>query len=142
MWRAGLSVVVGIATCLSFAAPAQAGGGGTVSITRTNGTVLIRPVDFQSGRALGPWRSATKDVLVGTYLMRTGRGSWAHVSLPFGIRQRGRWRYLPGGCVDGSSLIRIDSYADSAIRVLRGKLSPLDGKRTGRLPNQMGWGTS
>jgi len=98
MWRAGLSVVVGIATCLSFAAPAQAGGGGTVSITRTNGTVLIRPVDFQSGRALGPWRSATKDVLVGTYLMRTGRGSWAHVSLPFGIRQRGRWRYLPGGC--------------------------------------------
>jgi len=113
-----------------------------VSILETNGSVLIRPVDFHSGRPTGRWRRARKGGLDGTFLMRVGRGSWAHLALPFRIREAGHWRYLPGGCVDSGSLVRIDSYTDSAIRVVQGKISPVDGKRSGRLPNRMGWGSS
>jgi hypothetical protein len=142
MWRMSLLVTAGIAVFLGLAIPALAGGGGGVSITRTRGRVMMRPIDFRSGRPTGPWRQAKKGGVDGTYLMRVGRGSWAHVTLPFRVRQRGQWRSLPGGCVDSGSLVRIDSYADSSIRTLRGKVSRLDGKRVGRLPSHMGWGSS
>lgn len=138
MRRKWLHVVVGLGALLGGTAPAGAGGGGAVVIQRIHGDVLIRPIDYQTGRPTGAWRRAQKGGLLGSFLLRTGRRSWAHVELPFMVRQGGRLRYLPGGCVDSGSLIRIDSAADSTIQVLRGKMSPADGKRAGRLPARLG----
>jgi hypothetical protein len=60
------------------------------------------------------------------------------VNLPFRFREGGNWRRVPVGCIDSRSLVRIDSYADSSVQVLRGKITPADGKRSGRLPDRMG----
>jgi hypothetical protein len=120
------------------AAPACAGGGGPVSITRVHGSVQIREIDWKTGKALGPWRQTRTRGLIGSYLLRTGRGSFAHLELPFRIREGAQWRYVPEGCVDSGSLVRIESYADSMVRVVRGRISITDGKRLGRLPSVMG----
>ena len=118
--------------------PASAGGGGTVAITGLHGSVMIREIDYHTGQPTGAWRRAKSTDLVGTYLLRTGRGSWAHISLPFRIREQVQWRYVPRGCVDSQSVVRIDSYADSSVRLVRGQISKADGKRAGRLPSVMG----
>jgi hypothetical protein len=118
---------------------AFARGGGEESVLRTKGTVLVRPISEFGGEALGPWRPARKGALrEGSYELKTTRGSWAHLQLPFKVQIGGKLRYVPGGCVDSRSLIRIDSYADSEIRVVRGKISLMDGRSKGRLPNHMG----
>jgi hypothetical protein len=131
-------IAAGIAAMLSLPVPAAAGGGGPVVITQTHGRVLLRPIDFRTGRPTGRWRPAPKGGLLGTYLLRTGRGSWSHLDLPFRILGGGEWKYVGAACVDSGSTVRIDSYADSTVEVLRGRISPADGRRVGRLPNRMG----
>jgi hypothetical protein len=130
--------VLGLAVLCCAAAPASAGGGGPVSILRLRGSVLIREIDFKTGKPIGAWKPAKTKGLIGTYLLRTGRRSWAHLDLPFRIRERGQWKYVPAACVDSRSVVRIDSYADSEVRLVRGRISKADGKRVGRLPSVMG----
>src|SRR5688572_15506176 len=113
-WCAGAAVLLACA-----AAPAGAGGGGPVSITGVRGSVLIREVDFHTGQARGPWRLARKGNLIGSYLLKTADGSWAHLHLPFSLRRAGKWVPAPDGCVDSRSVVRIHSYADSTVEVLR-----------------------
>jgi hypothetical protein len=72
------------------------------------------------GYAVGRWQPARTGELVGTYLLRTGPRSWAHLNA--------------GGCVDSNSLVHIESVADFIIRVRRGQVSAADGKRGEGLP--------
>jgi hypothetical protein len=130
--------MLGLAATLTVAVPAGAGGGGAVGIQRIHGDVQIRPLHYRTGRPTGPWRQAEKGGLLGSFMLRTGRGSWAHVELPFLVPQGGRLRYVPAGCIDPGSLVRIDSAADSTIQVIRGQISVADGKRGGSLPRRLG----
>jgi hypothetical protein len=132
--------VFGLAVACCAAAPVAAGGGGAVAITGLHGRVRIREIDSHTGQPTGPWRPARTGVLDGTYLLRTDRASWAHINLPFRLRKGSGWRDVPTGCIDRQSVVRIDSYADSVVSVMRGQISEADGKRVGHLPRVMGSG--
>ncbi len=122
--------LIGIAmAALLLTAPTHAGGP-SAAITRIHGDVDIRPLQrgckyrrFPPGAAMqierfAPglhWRRAKLGELGGTFLVRTGPRSSVHLNGDL-------------GCVDSNSLVRIDSGCGFAIKVLRGKVSAVDGR--------------
>src|SRR5207249_2443652 len=104
----------------------------SVEITRLRGDVEIRPLQpgceyrrcppgarevqiepFAPGRH---WRKPKLGELTGSFLVRTGARS--------SMRLNGNL-----GCVDSNSLVRIDSGCGFSIKVLRGRISAVDGRR-------------
>jgi hypothetical protein len=128
------SAALAVALPLAVAAPTQAGGPG-VDITVIRGTVEMKPLESgmyrwppPNGRALQrvkvtgeQWRPATRGEVVGTYLLRTGSGSYAHL-------------VGSGYCLDANSLVRVESGCGFRITVLKGRISKADGKRGKALP--------
>jgi len=106
---------LGAAVCLYVASPAQAGGIGQVVITGLHGRVEIKPL-HPGGR----WQRAKIGGLQGMYLLRTGPRSWVHLG-------------NTKACVDSNTLLFIGSGSDSEIKVRRGRVSAIDGKRGKRL---------
>ena len=93
-------------------APAHSGGRYPMVITKIHGDVHVR-TDQPGSR----WQKATLGALVaGTYLLRTGPHSHAHLNRTF-------------RCVDSGSLIRINFDSEASIDVLRGQMSAVVGKR-------------
>ena len=115
LWLVG----VGVGVLMGAACRARAGGN-SVAIARIHGKLGIRSI--QPG---GPWRRAKPGILTGTYLLRTGPCSWAH------LEERGGWlpRRFNRGCVDARSLLRVESSCGFHIQVLRGQISAVDGRR-------------
>ena len=113
-------VVVGLVTLLGAPSPSSAGGN-VVRITAIRGRVEIKPLEGG-----GSWRRAELGELQGTFLLRTGPRSWAH------LQEAGAWRprRLDRGCVDANSLLRVGSWGCGfQIEVLRGRISAVDGRR-------------
>lgn len=100
------------ATALVAFTPAYAGGRYPLYLTEIHGDVQIR-LDQPGSR----WRTPKLGALEGgTYLLRTGPHSYAHLNRTF-------------RCVDSESLIRINFDSEATIDVLRGQMSAVDGKR-------------
>ena len=92
--------------------PLKAGGRYPMYITTISGTVQVR-LDQPGSR----WHNAKLGSLEGgTYLLRTGPHSYAHLLRNF-------------RCVDSDSLIRINFDSEASIDVLRGQMSAVDGRR-------------
>jgi len=109
---AALAPAFAFAALFFAAVPAEAGGRYPIYITKVYGTVETR-ADVPGSH----WRKATLgDLAGGTYLLRTGPNSYAHLN--------GNFR-----CVDSQSLIRINFDSEASIDVLRGQMSAVDGKR-------------
>jgi hypothetical protein len=109
---------IAITAMLIAAAPARAGGRYPMRITELHGNVQVRLTKGGSH-----WRPAKLGTLErGTYLLRTGRGSYAHLL--------GNFR-----CVDANSLVRINWDSEASIDVLSGQMSAVDGKRGKSLPD-------
>ena len=119
---------VGLAAFLGASSPASAGGN-SLAITKVRGRVEIKPL-----QPAGHWSRAKPGPIVGTYLLRTGPHSWAH------LVERGGW--VPcrfnRGCVDARSLVRVESSCGFRLDVLRGQISAVDGKRGKSLFKTMG----
>jgi len=113
-WKSVL-LGLGMAVCLGAASPAKSGGIGQVVIAKLHGRVEIKPL--QAG---GRWQRAKPSTLQGMYMLRTGPRSWVHLG-------------NTKGCVDSNSLVFIGSGSDSEIKVRRGRVSAIDGKRGKRL---------
>jgi len=127
-WLVGVCLVA----LLGAPAPTGAGGAGPLALTRISGVVEIKLLvdggeywhqragsDRRVIESLGPvgrWKRAKTGDIVGTFLLRTGPRSWVHLDHRL-------W------CVDANSLVRIESYADYGIEVLRGQVSRADGRR-------------
>jgi hypothetical protein len=125
-------VGIGLAALLGAPAPTGAGGGGPLELTRISGVVEIKLLAdggeywhqragsdrrvIESLRPVGRWQRAKTGYIVGTFLLRTGPRSWVHLDDRL-------W------CVDANTLVRIESYADYGIQVLRGQVSRADGRR-------------
>jgi hypothetical protein len=110
---------IALLTLLAVTSPARAGGRYPLSITQVYGDVQVR-LDQPGSR----WQKPKLGALMGgTYLLRTGPHSYAHLS--------GQFR-----CVDSDSLIRIHFDSEASIDVLRGQMSAVDGKRGKSLPDQ------
>jgi hypothetical protein len=120
--------------------PAGAGGGGPLRVSKIHGPVRLLPLDNEATHGVTVpaqrgdwkgyevkwsrlrshrWRRAAPGYLGGTMLLKTGPHSWAHIGA--------------GICVDPNSTVRIESYADYGIRVIRGRVSAADGKPGPRL---------
>ena len=123
---------LGLVALLGVPSPTGAGGGGPIELTRISGVVEIKPLvdggeywhhppgtDRRVIEPIGPvgrWQRAKTGYIVGTFMLRTRSRSW--VRLDHRV-----W------CVDANSLLRIESYADYGIEVLRGQVSRADGRR-------------
>ena len=102
------------------AAPANAGGRYPMRITAIHGDVQVR-----LAKPGTRWQNAgLGDLEGGTYLLRTGPRSYAHLLGDF-------------RCVDANSLIRINHDSEASIDVLRGQMSAVDGKRGKSLPDDL-----
>ncbi len=113
-------VAAGLASLVAAARPAVAGGN-LVEITRVKGSVEIKSL-----APTGKWQPATPGVVSGRYLLRTGPGGSVR------LREIGGWvpRRLNRACVDGNSLLRIESFGCGfRVEVLSGRVSAADGKR-------------
>lgn len=121
LWLAGLAALCGAAS------PSYAGGPG-VGLGAIRGTVEIRSLAPGS-----KWRKAKPGELLGTFLLRTGPRSSVHLQQyefevyrkqgpPCGVKPRAV------ACVDGNSLVRIESRCGYQVRVLQGRISAADGK--------------
>jgi len=108
------------AAMLVAATSAFAGGRYPMYLSEVHGTVEIRR-DEPGSRWEKPKLGALEG---GTYLLRTGPGSYAHLN--------GKFR-----CVDSNSLIRIHFDSEASIDVLRGQMSAVDGKRGKSLPDDL-----
>jgi hypothetical protein len=105
-------------TLLIVATPAHAGGRYPMYISEVHGDVQVR-LDQPGSR----WQKPKLGALMGgTYLLRTGPRSYAHLNRTF-------------RCVDSDSLIRINFDSEASIDVLRGQMSAVDGKRGKSLPD-------
>ena len=111
---------IAIAAMLLVVTPADAGGRYPMRITKVHGDVQVRLA--QPGTR---WQTAKLGTLEGgTYLLRTGRRSYAHLMGDF-------------RCVDANSLLRINHDSEASIDVLRGQMSAVDGKRGKGLPDDL-----
>jgi len=100
--------------------PAHAGGRYPMYLTKFHGDVQIR-LDQPGSH----WHTPKLGALDGgTYLLRTGPHSYAHLNRNF-------------RCVDSDSLIRINFDSEASIKVLRGQMSAVDGKRGPSLPDNV-----
>ena len=117
-----LSIAVGLS---SFLSGTFGGGNGPLEISKTHGLVQIKPLGTCTFRtqfgspekALAKvWQTARKGQYMGVFLLRTANGAWAHLN--------GK-----SGCVDGHSLLEIDSAADVDIKVVQGGISSVDGRK-------------
>jgi hypothetical protein len=115
LWLAGFMLAASVLT----AHPVDAGGRyGMVALGRTHGRVEIKLL--KPGSQWRPARPGEELPPNGTTAMlRTGRGSWAHILV-------GRRAHR---CVDSGSLVRINWDSEASIDVLRGKMSAVDGRR-------------
>ncbi len=126
-----LMLIAGFGLAALWPTPhARAGGGGPLKITRVHGRVEVEPLTadvsyWSEGKQVGKvgrWTPVRAGYVVGTFLMRTGprrvpaERAAAHL----------QWRQM---CLDPNSMIRVESYADFGIRVLRGRISAVDGRR-------------
>jgi hypothetical protein len=112
-WLIGL----GLATVLAGAAATEAGGPG-MGLSMLHGTVEIKPV------GAGEWQRAQPGELLGTYLVRTGPRSWAHLR-DYAAEDKAQAMV---GCLDANSLVRVRSSCGFDIEVLRGRISAIDGR--------------
>ncbi len=111
---------IAVATTLIAAVPANAGGRYPMYVTEIHGDVQVR-LNKPGSR----WQKPKLGSLDGgTYLLRTGAHSYAHLN--------GKFR-----CVDSNSLIRINFDSEASIDVLRGQMSAVDGKRGKSLPDDV-----
>ena len=114
--------LLGIASAvlLMAAPPAKAGGRYPMYVTKIHGSVQVRLAKPGSR-----WQDAKLGTLEGgTYLLRTGPHSYAHLN--------GKFR-----CVDSDSLIRIEWDSEASIDVLRGQMSAVDAKRGKSMPDNL-----
>jgi hypothetical protein len=111
---------IAFAAMLMAAAPANAGGRYPMYLSQVQGSVEVR-LDKPGSRWQKPKLGALEG---GTYLLRTGPRSYAHLN--------GKFR-----CVDSNSLIRINFDSEASIDVLRGQMSAVDGKRGKSLPDNV-----
>jgi hypothetical protein len=115
-------IVFSIATFSS----ASRGGGGPMSLDTWHGKVEVKPLDNWSHYRAGfgarniqlkrAWQPVRKGEYIGAYLFRSQKYSWMHLG-------------NNTVCLDSNSVLRVDSEADIAVRLLKGHLSKADGKR-------------
>jgi hypothetical protein len=111
---------IAFAATLIAATPAIAGGRYPMYLSEVHGDVEVR-LDQPGSR----WQKPKLGALMGgTYLLRTGPRSYAHLNRNF-------------RCVDSNSLIRIHFDSEASIDVLRGQMSAVDGKRGKSLPDNL-----
>ena len=112
--------LLGIASAglLMAATPTKAGGRYPMVVTKIHGSVQVRLAKPGSR-----WQDAKLGSLEGgTYLLRTGPNSYAHLNDKF-------------RCVDSDSQIRIEWDSEASIEVLHGQMSAVEGKRGKSLPD-------
>lgn len=134
-----LHLAIGVLSAVGASHGHSFGGGGPVVLNRWHGGVQIKPLESGSyfRKAYGNpnialkrgWQPVMRGEYVGSFLLRTAKGAWAHLN-------------EKGACLDGSSLLMVQSFADVELVLRRGRISAVDGKRgpaLARVGQQLYW---
>ena len=121
-----LSPLLCLAAFATGSSAANVGGGGPLSIDQWHGKVEVKPIEkhsFFRAKFGAPrialksgWQPVLKGEYVGAMYFRTAKGAGLHL---------GHNTF----CLDGDSLVQIDSGSDIGVLLRRGKLSKADGRR-------------
>ncbi|MBA3726340.1 MAG: hypothetical protein H0W86_07775 [Armatimonadetes bacterium] len=121
-----LSPILCLAAFATCSSAAHVGGGGPLALDQWHGKVEVKPIEknsfFRAKFGAPPialksgWQPVLKGEYVGAILIRTAKRAWLHLG-------------NDTTCLDGGSLVRIDSGSDIGVLLRRGRLSKADGRR-------------